>query len=59
VAHRLSTLTKFERIIVLERGKIVEDGSVAELRGRGGVFERMWRAQVEGLEVGPSMEHAA
>jgi ATP-binding cassette, subfamily B, bacterial len=59
VAHRLSTLTKFDRIIVLERGKIVEDGSIAELRRRGGVFERMWRAQVEGLTGPPEMERAA
>jgi ATP-binding cassette subfamily B protein len=59
VAHRLSTLTKFNRIIVLERGKIVEDGSIAELRRRGGVFERMWRAQVEGLTGPQEMERAA
>jgi ATP-binding cassette subfamily B protein len=59
VAHRLSTLTKFDRIIVLERGKVVEDGSIAELRRRGGVFERMWRAQVEGLTGPRETERAA
>ncbi|MBV9862345.1 MAG: ABC transporter ATP-binding protein [Alphaproteobacteria bacterium] len=48
VAHRLSTLMAFDRIVVLSEGRIVEDGVPAELRRRRGVFERMWRMQVEG-----------
>ena len=32
IAHRLSTLSAMDRIIVLDRGRIVEDGSPAELR---------------------------
>jgi ATP-binding cassette, subfamily B, bacterial len=59
VAHRLSTLTSFERIIVLDAGKIAEDGSVAELRRRGGLFDRMWRAQVGRLADASSMDRAA
>jgi ATP-binding cassette subfamily B protein len=59
VAHRLSTLTSFERIIVLDAGKIAEDGSVAELRRRGGLFDRMWRAQVGRLAEASSMDRAA
>jgi ATP-binding cassette subfamily B protein len=59
VAHRLSTLKNFDRIIVVDAGEVVEDGSIAELRRRGGVFDRMWRAQVEGLAEPQSMEHAA
>jgi ATP-binding cassette subfamily B protein len=59
VAHRLSTLKNFDRIIVIDAGEIVEDGSITELRRRGSVFDRMWRAQVEGLTEPQIMEHAA
>jgi ATP-binding cassette subfamily B protein len=51
VAHRLSTLTAFDRIIVVKGGQIVEDGTATELRQRGGLFETMWRLQAEGLSV--------
>ena len=51
VAHRLSTLSSFDRIIVMNGGRIVEDGSVSELRARGGLFDRMWRLQAEGLSL--------
>jgi ATP-binding cassette subfamily B protein len=36
VAHRLSTLTAFDRILVMLNGRVVEDGTVAELRRQGG-----------------------
>jgi ATP-binding cassette subfamily B protein len=49
VAHRLSTLSAFDRVIVIDQGRIVEDGSVAELRAKRGLFSRMWRLQSEGL----------
>jgi ATP-binding cassette subfamily B protein len=53
VAHRLSTLVGFERILVIVDGRIVEEGAAAELRARGGVFEKLWRLQTEGvMEVG-------
>lgn len=51
VAHRLSTLTTFDRIVVLVDGHAVEDGSPADLRSRGGAFETMWRLQSEGFSV--------
>jgi ATP-binding cassette, subfamily B, bacterial len=41
VAHRLSTLDTFDRIVVLERGCIVDDGSLAELLRRHGLYRRM------------------
>ncbi|MHB0818114.1 ABC transporter ATP-binding protein [Stutzerimonas stutzeri] len=50
VAHRLSTLANFERIVVLRDGRIVEDGPPHELRRRGGEFEALWRMQAEGFE---------
>jgi ATP-binding cassette subfamily B protein len=47
VAHRLSTLAGFDRIIVVKNGEIVEDGHPAELRVRQGAFGQMWRLQSE------------
>jgi ATP-binding cassette subfamily B protein len=51
VAHRLSTLSSFDRIIVLMDGRIVEDGNPLELRRRGGTFEALWRLQAEGFSL--------
>ncbi|TPJ12309.1 ABC transporter ATP-binding protein [Mesorhizobium sp. B2-7-3] len=51
VAHRLSTLSSFDRILVMNGGRVVEDGNAAELRAHGGLFARMWRMQAEGLTL--------
>jgi ATP-binding cassette subfamily B protein len=59
VAHRLSTLTAFDRILVVKGGKIVEDGTATELRQRGGLFDTMWRLQAEGLSLDEAAENAA
>ena len=45
IAHRLSTVARFDRLVVLQDGRIVEDGTPAELRRRGGFFDRMCRLQ--------------
>lgn len=45
VAHRLSTVMDFDRIVVLENGRIVEDGPPCDLRQGDGHFARMWRLQ--------------
>lgn len=45
VAHRLSTLKNMDRIIVLEKGKIVEDGSLNELLKKKGKFWQYWKVQ--------------
>ena len=45
IAHRLSTLKEMDRIIVLDRGKIVEDGIMEELLVRGGEFQHLWDIQ--------------
>jgi ATP-binding cassette, subfamily B, bacterial len=50
IAHRLSTVSKFDRVVVLEDGRIVEDGAPAELRRRQGSFAHMCRLQ-EGRTV--------
>lgn len=52
VAHRLSTLAGFDRIVVLVDGKVVEDGPANDLLAReDGMFARMWRLQSRGMTV--------
>lgn len=48
IAHRLSTLREMDRILVLDKGRIVEEGSHAELLGRAGVYAQLWRHQSGG-----------
>lgn len=45
IAHRLSTIKKCNRIIVLDKGKIVEDGTYEELIGKNGIFARLVERQ--------------
>jgi ATP-binding cassette subfamily B protein len=54
IAHRLSTLTKMDRILVFDQGKIVEEGSHHELIRKRGHYARMWEMQSGGfLPTGP------
>ena len=48
IAHRLLTVAKFDRLVVLREGRIVEQGTPAELRRRRGLFDRVCRAREEG-----------
>lgn len=45
IAHRLSTLVRMDRICVLDRGKIIEEGSHAHLMEQNGMYHEMWEAQ--------------
>ncbi len=45
IAHRLSTLKNMDRIVVLEKGKIVEDGTLSELMQKRGRFYEYWQMQ--------------
>ncbi|RLF19010.1 MAG: hypothetical protein DRZ82_07120 [Thermoprotei archaeon] len=49
IAHRLSTLRKVDRIIVMDKGTIVEEGSHEELLKRNGLYKKLFEAQMEGL----------
>jgi len=50
IAHRLSTLHSFDRIVVLDRGRIIEDGSPQDLLRRDGPYSRMYGRQLAGEE---------
>jgi ATP-binding cassette, subfamily B, bacterial len=49
IAHRLSTLAHLDRLIVLDRGRIVEDGTHDQLLARGGIYSALWSRQVGGF----------
>ena len=46
VAHRLSTLSDMDRIIVIAKGKLVEDGTHASLLEQKGVYSKLWNQQL-------------
>jgi ATP-binding cassette subfamily B protein len=50
IAHRLSTLRKANRIVVLEHGNVVETGTHTELLGTHGTYARLHRAQLETVQ---------
>ena len=49
IAHRLSTIQKMDRIIVLDKGNIVEDGSHTELLAHDGYYAELWNSQTDGF----------
>lgn len=49
IAHRLSTIAALDRLIVMDAGHIVEEGSHAELLAQGGLYARLWARQSGGF----------
>src|SRR5690349_598571 len=51
IAHRLSTLADMDRILVFDKGKIVEDGTHEDLYKMGGYYAKIWESQVGGMII--------
>ncbi len=49
IAHRLSTIAEMDRIVVLDQGRIVEEGNHAALLAKGGLYARYWNRQSGGF----------
>ncbi len=49
IAHRLSTIAAMDRLIVIDKGKIIEEGSHTELIKKKGLYARLWRHQSGGF----------
>lgn len=49
IAHRLSTIAAMDRLIVMEKGRIVEDGTHEALLAQGGIYAALWNRQAGGM----------
>jgi ATP-binding cassette subfamily B multidrug efflux pump len=58
IAHRLSTIAAMDRLVVMDQGRIVEQGTHAELLGKNGIYTRLWRHQSGGF-LGQEDEEAS
>jgi ATP-binding cassette, subfamily B, multidrug efflux pump len=56
IAHRLSTIAEMDRLVVIDEGKIVEEGSHSDLIALGGIYDSLWRHQRGGF-LGNDIEH--
>ena len=59
IAHRLSTIAEMDRIIVLDRGRIVESGSHDALLVKDGLYARFWKRQSGGFITTEDAQEAA
>ena len=49
IAHRLSTIAAMDRLIIMDQGRIVQEGRHAELLRRGGIYADLWARQSGGF----------
>ncbi len=58
IAHRLSTIAAMDRLLVLDRGRVVEEGDHKSLLARGGIYAKLWAHQSGGFLAGDTDEAA-
>src|SRR5580692_7468803 len=58
IAHRLSTIAQMDRLVVIDRGRIVEQGTHSELIAHGGHYAALWRRQAGGFIDAADMQAA-
>ncbi|GHB46370.1 ABC transporter ATP-binding protein [Pseudovibrio japonicus] len=51
IAHRLTTVARMDRLIVMDKGQITETGTHAELLGKGGLYAELWHNQFYGVKT--------
>ncbi len=51
IAHRLSTIARMDRIVVMDRGRVIEEGPHDALLARGGLYARLWERQSGGFLI--------
>jgi ATP-binding cassette subfamily B multidrug efflux pump len=49
IAHRLSTIAQMDRIVVMDQGRVIEEGTHEALLARGGVYASLWARQSGGF----------
>jgi ATP-binding cassette subfamily B protein len=59
IAHRLSTILDADRILVMHRGELREQGTHEELLQRGGIYARLYELQYQGQRGGATAEGGA
>ncbi len=59
IAHRLSTIAMMDRLVVLDKGRIIEQGTHAQLVDSGGIYSQLWHRQSGGFIDADSVEDAA
>lgn len=57
IAHRLSTIAAMDRLIVMDKGVIVEEGSHQQLLQLGGIYAKLWAHQSGGFLSEPTEGH--